>query len=61
MQVAVAWDIRYKNVRQSRKLLLKSYSCQWDLSPEAFGCAQHWDLEPDVCSAFVAAGDGSSY
>lgn len=61
MQVAVSWDIRYKNVRQRRELLLKSYSCQWDLSPEAFGCVQHLDLEPDDCSAFVAAGDGSSY
>lgn len=60
-QVAASWDIRYKSVRRRRELLLKSYSCQWDWSPEAFGCVQLLDWEPDDCSAFVAAGGGSSY
>lgn len=55
------WNIRSRNSRQRRELLLKTHSCLWDLSPEAFGCVQHLDWLPDDYSAFVAAGDESLY
>lgn len=61
VQVPGLWNIRYRNSRQRRELLLKSHSCLWDLSPEAFGRVQHLDWLPDDCSAFVAAGDESVY